>query len=192
MVSPTSLASSNAGDNNKSFFHLTGKVAGTFTAVGVVVVGLVAALLYCCCCGAGRRNDDYSDEENQYSSDEMSMANEKTAPVNDDAKNSSRANTTLTRDNSSKSIMSLFNAVPFASGGSNGTGGSGVGRSLSKKKLNPSKESLQGGDHPMFPILEFDHRLDPTTMFSTTNESKFSFADENDYSRRILHITNPE
>lgn len=147
------------------------------------MLGLTAALFYCCCCGAGRHNDDYSDEENQYSSDELSMANEKAVPAGDTTKSSPKVNT-IQRDNSSKSLKSLFAGV--------GGAGGGVGRSLSKKKLNPSKENNEGGDHPMFPILEFDHRLDPNTMFSTTNESKFSFADENDYSRRILHITNPE
>ena len=44
----------------------------------------------------------------------------------------------------------------------------------------------------MFPITEFDSRLDPNTMFMNNNESKKSFGDENDYSRKILTVANPE
>lgn len=189
--SPTSSSSSSGdGDNNlKSFFDSTGKVAGTFTAVGVVVVGAIAGLLYCCCFGAGRHNDDYSDEENQYSSDEVSVVNEKNSPSGGGIfhSKSSLRSSNLKRDNSSKSIMSIFNPV------TGGAVGSNVARSLSKKKLNPNKESAPDTGGPiMFPISEFDNRLDPETMFQNSNASKFSFADENDYSRRILHVANPE
>ena len=64
-------------------FDDTSKVAGTFSAVGIVVVGIVCGVLYCCCCfGGGRKgkNDDhdgFTDEENQYSSDELSINHEK-------------------------------------------------------------------------------------------------------------------
>lgn len=154
----------------------------------MVVVGALGTLLYCCCFGAGRRNDDYSDEENQYSSDELSVNNEKpvAAGGNFHSKSSLRSSN-LKRDNSSKSILSIFNP------GTGGMGGSAIGRSMSKKKLNPNKESAPDSGGPiMFPILEFDNRLDPLTMFQNSNASKFSFADENDYSRRILHVANPE
>lgn len=192
MASPTTSASeteSSSSNNSKSFFDSTGKVAGTFTAVGVVVVGAVAALLYCCCFGAGRQNDDYSDEENQYSSDELSVNNEKSAAGvagNFQSKLSLR-NSILKRDNSSKSILSMFNPA------TGGLAGSSVGRSMSKKKLNPRKEAGTDNTGPiMFPISEFDGRLDPNSMFENSNTSKFSFADENDYSRRILHVANPD
>lgn len=161
---------STSATTSKSFFDSTAKVAGTFTAVGVVVVACLAALLYCCCFGAGR-HDEFSDEENQYSSDE-SVSNEKAVPAPESAQ--------LKRDNSSKSILLLFNTAPAA----------GIGRSLLKKRLNPSKEPDNGP--MMFPILEFDTCLDPQTMFQSQNESKMSLQDENDYSRRILHIANPE
>lgn len=177
------------GEEQKSFFDSTGKVAGTFTAVGVVVVGALGTLLYCCCFGAGRRNDDYSDEENQYSSDELSVNGEKAAVAGGAQyhSKSSLRSSNLKRDNLSKSILSIFNP------GSNGMAGSHVGRSMSKKKLNPNKEPAPDTGGPiMFPILEFDNRLDPLTMFQNSNASKFSFADENDYSRRILHVANPE
>lgn len=173
--------------SGNSFFDSKGKVAGTFTAVGVVVVAAIAAILYCCCFGAGRHHDDYSDEENQYSSDELSMGNEKTVPVGGLKAPLRSSSAILDRSNSSKSILSFFNAV----GG--GAGGASINRSASKKRLNPRSdlnENMNSG--PMFPILEFDHRLDPQTMFLTNNESKMSLADEQDYSRRILHVANPE
>lgn len=192
--SPSASASASADPNDnqqKSFFDSTGKVAGTFTAVGVVVVGALGTLFYCCCFGAGRRNDDYSDEENQYSSDELSIGGEKPAAagaVNYHSKSSLRSSN-LKRDNLSKSILSIFNPGT----GAGVMAGSHVGRSMSKKKLNPNKELAADTSGPiMFPILEFDTRLDPLTMFQTSNASKFSFADENDYSRRILHVANPE
>lgn len=171
--------------SSSSFFDSTAKVAGTFTAVGVVVVAALSSILYCCCFGGGRHSDDYSDEENQYSSDELSIGNEK-AVGERGLKPSLRASSAnLNRNNLSKSILSLFNLGAAA-------GGAGVSRSTLKKRLNPkgSSNDLSGG--PMFPILEFDHRLDPATMFQTNNESKMSLADEQDYSRRILHIANPE
>jgi len=166
--------------SGSSFFDSKGKVAGTFTAVGVVVVAALSGILYCCCFGAGRHSDDYSDEENQYSSDELSLANDK--PVR--GLKPSLRESVLNRNNLSKSILSLFNVGA-------GTGGASVSRSALKKRLNP-KGSTNDLSGPMFPILEFDHRLDPATMFQTNNESKMSLADEQDYSRRILHIANPE
>lgn len=187
-ASSSSTAAAAAKSTSKSFFDSTGKVAGTFTAVGVVLVGAIAALLYCCCFGAARHGDNYSDEENRYSSDELSIGNEKSAAPRMFGAHSKSSltvlNAVLNRNNLSKSILSLFNPV------AGGAGGAGVGRSLSKKRLNPKNDVDHGGPI-MFPILEFDTRLDPTTMFEN-NQSKVSLADENDYSRRILHITNPE
>ncbi|KAM9916728.1 hypothetical protein OXX59_009795, partial [Metschnikowia pulcherrima] len=43
----------------------------------------------------------------------------------------------------------------------------------------------------MAPITEFDNALDPRAMFAEYNHSKLSLNDENDYSRRIWHVTNP-
>lgn len=176
--------------SGSSFFDSKGKVAGTFTAVGIVVVGLVSALLYCCCCcGGGRRNDDFTDEENQYSSDELSITNEKAAaaaaavPGAYSGTHSKNSSTDLKRNSSSKSILLLFSPALG--------GGGGIGRSQSKKKLNPSKLSPTN-EAFMFPISEFDTRLDPNSMFMNTNASMKTLADEQDYSRRILHITNPE
>lgn len=176
-VTQVASASTSHQAQSKSFFDSAGKVAGTFTAVGVVVVAAVSTLIYCCCFGAGRHSDAYSDEENQYLSDEASVANEKTPRG---LKRSLQGSGILDRNNSSKSILSFFAPA----------GGAAVGRSSLRKKLNPSLTS--GDTGPMFPIHEFDNRLDPATMFQTQNESKMSLADEQDYSRRILHVANPE
>lgn len=84
----TSEAPTSDNENKSAFFSDTGKVAGTFTAVGVVVLGIVSAILYCCCCCTGRRRGgvagvggdrDTSDEENRYSLDydDVDVAHEK-------------------------------------------------------------------------------------------------------------------
>lgn len=194
-ASSSATASSSPSSEDKSsnsFFDSKGKVAGTFTAVGVVVLGLVSGILYCCCCcGGGKHDDDFTDEENQYSSDELSIE-KPTVPAtfyNNQSKNSSpQLSSNLKRNSSSKSILSLFSP----SNNSN----VGVGRTPSKKKLNPLKHirsDLNNNDGGlMFPISEFDTRLDPNSMFLNTNESTKTLGDDLDYSRRMLHITNPE
>jgi len=179
----------NKSKESNSFFDSTGKVAGTFTAVGVVVFGLLLAIGYCCF----KKSHDYADEENQYSSDEYSLNNEKAMmpAVVPGSKNSSTVSSNLKRDNSSKSIFSYFTAA--------NNNNSGVTRSSSRKKLTKhsrndlvqSQDPILGGQL-MFPITEFDSRLDPNTMFMNNNESKKSFGDENDYSRKILTVANPE
>lgn len=187
-----SASPSSEGKTSNSFFDSKGKVAGTFTAVGVVVLGLVSGILYCCCCcGGGKHDDDFTDEENQYSSDELSIE-KPTVPAtfyNNQSKNSSpQLSPNLKRNSSSKSILSLFSPSNNAN--------VGVGRTPSKKKLNPLKHirsDLNNNDGGlMFPISEFDTRLDPNSMFLNTNESTKTLGDDLDYSRRMLHITNPE
>ncbi|OVF07466.1 hypothetical protein A9F13_13g01793 [Clavispora lusitaniae] len=88
----------------------------------------------------------------------------------------SRTSSTLNRNSSAKSMLSFLS--PALVGGADT-------RSPSKKRINPTTTDT---NPPMFPISEFDSRLDPHSMF----EHKVSLSDENDYSRRILHITNPE
>lgn len=189
----TSAASSEVPHNNKSFFDSKGKVAGTFTAVGVVVLGLVLGLIYCCFCVGGRKSDDYSDEEQQYSSDESTKA-----PVlitKNGSGNSINQSTpqSLKRDNSNKSIFSIL-------GKESSMGG--LTRNLSKKKLNSgmkpdSPNPITNEDFDglqMFPITEFesskhDSRLEP--LFTNNNFSSQSLGDNIDYSRK-LKIVNPE
>lgn len=211
VVSGESATSSATSQKSASFFDDTGKVAGTFTAVGVVVAGIFAAILYCCCCGAGRRHNDhdgFSDEENQYSSDELSLDNSKAVAAS--IPNSDSSSLPLRRDNSTKSLMSIFNAVTGGGGATaasapgsagnvlhthNGSNDYGIGRSGSRKKLNPNKnagDQSRTYDGMMFPITEMDPRLDPTTMFLNTNTSKKSLEDDMDYSRKMLKVVNPE
>lgn len=239
-ASATGIATENGGDsenanqntNKSAFFSDKGKVAGTFTAVGVVVLGIASAILYCCCCcgaGAARRRskssndigDEFiSDEENRYSSDE-SVTHEKTVvrPPNAYSKHSSFSS--LKRDNSSKTLFSLFNggadreANNYSFNGHvttmGSTGGAGVNRNLSRKKLmsrrNSTKDSpslggssgglhhsdgsISGGPGVIFPIDELDNRLDFGSMFLNTIDSNKLFGDGNDYSRK-LKITNPD
>lgn len=191
---PSSSTTDSPKTNKNAFFDDKGKVAGTFTAVGIVVVGIVGAMLYCCCCfgGAGGRHNDhdgYSDEENQYSSDELSVNHATVvAPY---SKQSSFS--TLKRDSSSKTLFAYFT-------GDNTNKESGVNRSSSRRKLM-SRRSSQMSSSPnnnpeadggaMFPINEIDSRLDPDTMFLNQNFSNKSLGDNQDYSRK-LKITNPE
>lgn len=199
---PQSSNSADGGDgkdqNKSSFFDDTSKVAGTFSAVGIVVVGIVCGVLYCCCCfGGGRKgkNDDhdgFTDEENQYSSDELSINHEKV--VLPRSKQSSFSS--LNRNNSGKSLFAYFTGDKKSD--------DGVTRSSSRKKLMSRRNStINGHNGPagaqstdgdggiMFPINELDSRLDPDTMFLNHNFSNKSFGDDHDYSRK-LKVTNPE
>lgn len=151
-----------------------------------MAAALVATILYCCCFAAGgAHRDEYSDEENQYSSDGPSFA--KAAAVAGQKSRSSSSHSNLKRSGSSKSILAMFTP-----GLTDGAGSPGVGRSLSRKKLNPKNEPAEGGGPIMAPILEFDDVLDPRAMFEEHNNSALLLNDENDYSRRIWHVTNPE
>jgi hypothetical protein len=184
---------------SNSFFNSPGKVAGTFTAVGVVVVGLVAGVLYCCCVGAacfGRRNDHdrFSNDESSVGSANQEKAyanimsakavNNQSSPqmytssTNDD--NSLESTSPIKRNPSSKSIFNIFNS-----------GDNGIARTASKKKLNTgSKPANELNDIVMFPINEFDVRLNPDTMFLNHNFSNKSLDDDQDYSRK-LRVANP-
>ncbi|CAI5757226.1 unnamed protein product [Candida verbasci] len=177
--SSSSIPTSNS--NKDAFFDDKGKVAGTFTAVGIVVLGLVSGILYCCCCCSTSNNDhdSFTDEENHYSSDELDTINrEKVIIANNNSKNSS-----LKRNNSSKnSLFTYFNKDPSDTG---------INRSQSRKKLMKRENSVIHNDEIMFPINETDSRLDPDTMFLNTNSSYKSFGDDHDYSR-TLKITNPD
>ncbi|EGW32622.1 uncharacterized protein SPAPADRAFT_138656 [Spathaspora passalidarum NRRL Y-27907] len=187
---PTTTSDTDAkekADQNKStFFDDTAKVAGTFTAVGVVVLGLVSGILYCCCAGSrNHHNGDYTDEESQSSGDELSIDHEKQAGTQ-----LSTPSHSVKRNSSHKSVFKLFTGEKDS-----------VNRSSSRKKLmsknspNPNipedANASAGGSIIMFPINEVDARLDPYTMFLNTNLSKQSLGDEKDYSRK-LKIINPE
>lgn len=191
-VASATSSTNRADQNQPSFFDSKGKVAGTFTAVGVVVIAFLATLIYCCCfCGRYHR-DDYSDEENQYSSNKSFVAPEKRPHARGCSDHSKASLTNLhgnmNYSNSSKSILSLPNAT---NAGSGCAGTATVNRSSSKGKLNLRNDNLDLGGPTMFPISKFDNLLDESKIFMNLNQSRPSFADENDYSRRILQVTNP-
>lgn len=179
--SSTGILSSGVNDNvNKnSFFDSKGKVAGTFTAVGIVVVAIIAALLYCFCF-ARRKNtqEEYTDNEKHFSSSEF-------VPIGDDPdtpnsyNGSSDGSHKLRRDNSSKSMLSFLTTSAV----------SPLDRSASKKNKHSKSDSTGSA---MMPISELDSRMDPNTMFLNFNESTKSLDDNQDYSRKILKVTNPE
>lgn len=190
IATPTST-SAPPPSNKSSFFDSTAKVAGTFTAVGVVAVAFAATLIYCCCFAGGQHRDTYSDEENQSSSDESFAAPEKRPPPRSSSEHSKASlmgsNGNIKRNSSSKSVLSLLNLTS----GTGGSNASNIHRSSSKKKLNPRNENIDMGGPIMFPISEFENVLDSSKIFSNSNQSRPSFADETDYSRRILHVANP-
>ncbi|KAG7661186.1 uncharacterized protein J8A68_005301 [[Candida] subhashii] len=167
-------STSNSPEEKSTFFDNKGKVAGTFTAVGIVVAGIVSTILYCCCCRKGGHDDDdgYTDEESQISSD-MSVGNEK------------KVATSIKREDSTKSLFKLFSNEK-----------DGVNRSSSRKKLM-NRRSGSGGSGDsldnviMFPINEVDTRMDPHTMFLNHTYSRNTLDDEVDYSRK-LKVVNPE
>lgn len=146
----------------------------------------------------GGRYATHSDEENEYSSDEASFNNEKGIAIvaaNGTPNGTYAKSEGLTRDSSHKSVFSFFN--------NNGSTPGSVARNPSRKKLLPKSPSSRneathlatnsfGDNDIMIPIAELDHRLEPGTLFTTTNESKKSLGDNIDYSRRILKVTNPE
>ncbi|CAN3368733.1 hypothetical protein DICA3_F19922 [Diutina catenulata] len=172
--------SESAKPQNKGFFDSTGKVAGTFTAVGVVVVALCSLLLWCCCCAGARKSTDdeaYTEEESV-----VSVNDEKAAPptVSDTPSTAAPAYTKHARQNSvSAGLLNMFGGSPSDN----------VNRSSSRKKLvDPA------GDDDIIapPLTQFDHRLDPSTMFLGPNFSEKSLDDDVDYSRRVLRVANPD
>lgn len=188
----TNSPSTSSTSKSASFFDSKGKVAGTFTAVGLVILGLILGILYCCCCVGGARRsggdlDSFTDEENQVSSDELSY-NEKAVPVAiASALAKSPPSSPLNRDNLGKSLLSFFNGAVVSS--------PEVGRSLSKKKLmmdDSASNDAGSRDGIMFPISELDTGFDPQNMFMNNNPSYKSLNDQLDYSRKTLKIANPD
>lgn len=186
-VNSNNDANSNESSSGKSFTDSPGKMAGTFTAVGVVAVALLGGLIFFCI--RRRKNQNvFMDTENQdVSSDEYSMHNEKAAGSSVTSNALGTPTTPSRRNSSNKPILSFFSP----------SSGNGVARSSSRKHLTKhSRNNLNASndvasDQFLFPINEMDTRLDPKTMFLTENDSK-SLGDEHDYSRKILHVTNPE
>lgn len=200
----TSTPTATPTSTSKSFFDSKGKVAGTFTAVGVVIVALIGGIIWCCCFAGGRHGDDndgdgYSDEEKSVTSFSKPIpyikphSNTPTPPLGAPV-------TPLKRSSTGKVLLSKLTSLPAnnnnnnnsaGKGGSDGGGSGLVGRSLSRRKL---KEDFEDDSNKVleniFPILEHDTRLDPMSLFAmqVSNTSKTSFGDDVDYSRKLKVI----
>lgn len=201
--STTPSASATPTPQSKSFFDSTGKVAGTFTAVAVVIVALVAGIIYCCCFAGGRHDDDddgYTDEEKSINSFTKPVtyagkqdSKSTTPPTQTSVSSTPPTGRSLRRSNTGKAILSKLTSSPSTNqSGAAAAAGSGlVGRSLSRRKL---KEEYEHDNNKVleniFPILEHDMRLDPTSLFTMheSNNSGLSFGDDVDYSRKLKVI----
>jgi cell wall integrity and stress response component len=146
------------GSVTSSFWDSTGKVAGVFVVVGVIVFLLGIAIL-CMCRTRKRRKDEEKSEQ-------------------------------LPRP-----IRQISAGQP-------------VSRSASLLQLLGRREKSRHDDRPMpatdgnrdisrsptnLPIPAVDQRLDPQSMMMIRfedNDSRVSFRDEDDYSRRVWRVTN--
>lgn len=115
---------------SKGFFQSPGKVAGTFTVVGLVVLAIISALLYFFCFKT-------------------------------------------TKDNESSISNQSLNEEKFG---------------IAPPPVPSIKEDKEEGEGEMFDFL--DQRLDPTQVFNYQNGSRASLADDMDYTRRVLRVTN--
>lgn len=172
----------------KGFFDLAGKVAGTFTAVGVVVVALAALLLWCCCC-AGRRSvaddDDYTDEDHLVVEPEKAatQVNYLNTPLSvPPAYSKSNVTTTQQQVRRLPSFSGMLGLM-----GANTSNDKEMIRSQSRKKLIPSEDEII-----VPPAPQLDLRLDPLTMFLSQNLLQKLLDDDVDYSRRVLRVANPD
>lgn len=172
--------------DHKSFFDSAGKVAGTFTAVGVVVLGLGALLLWCCCCHrrSPTDDDDYTDEERSvHSEQEFTKGGLGTfglVPPPSYSKNNAVTSQQTVRSNSFSGMLLMFT-------GDNDQ----VIRSQSRKKLMPTSDN-EDDEILAPPQPNLDSRLDPLTMFLGQNFLQKLLNDDVDYSRRVLRVANPD
>lgn len=201
--------------NKSSFWDDKGKVAGTFTAVAIVIVAIISGLLWFCCIAGGfaaRKNNEDSDRYSDEEASINSFADEKQKALaaafaaggstlrvsssnssgdtpmvippaysNQRINNETANNSPIKRNSSSKSMFNLFSSE----------NGGGVDRSSSKKKADDGimlNTDIEKGS--MFPITEFDNRLNPSTLFLNQNVSAKSLNDNQDYSR-ALRVANP-
>jgi hypothetical protein len=160
---PSATSSSSSGDsdldsdnNNKSsgFFDSPGKVAGTFVAVGVVVLAIVGTLLYFFC--FKKRSDDDDDD------DSMDLEN----------------------SNSSATNHEKFGPIPPISAASP------TDPNYSNHDTSLINKTMTDENGENFDFVEVDQRLDPSQVFNWQNGSRASLADDMDYTRRVLRVTN--
>ena len=154
------------GQSQNGFWSSTGKVAGTFTVVGVIIAALIGAaiLLFI------RKRNKHRGSMTINSIDEDAPTSSNGAPYMVDRR---RSNLTLATTN---------------------MGGLTRGSSHDKSPNEKTPGSLsRRGSIPM----NHDQRLNPAALFNTnhpngSHASVASFRDDQDYSRPVLHVRNPD
>ena len=145
-------------DQSTSFWDSTGKVAGVFVAVGVVIAILAMALIWMCRTKRRRSDEEKSESVSATQPTAGQMAG--TQPVS----------------RSASSLLLL---------------GRTYDRSHQDEIVSPtSVGSLRSPTDLVVPVV--DQRLDPQSMMIRfdDNDSRTSFRDEEDYSRRVWRVTN--
>ena len=161
----SSLASNNA---DSSFFSSPGKVAGTFVAVGLVLLAIIGGLLWFFC--VRRRKSD--EEKGGYGR-------------NDSPTSTVDGTASLAGHSRSGSNARLFGAVGNEKLQRGGTTSTKAGRGAPSPIQWPNGETTD--------VVPVDQRMDPRPMLMRfdSNYSRHSLRDEEDYSRRVLTVTNP-
>lgn len=166
-LSPTNLSKTDDGDK-KGFWDSPGKVAGTFVAVGVVVVLLLLLLLWFFFIRPKKQQKDF---EEQYNEAVFSPRKPE-------------------HSSGSDSINYGGNRSSSGSQGFVYADEKGIFEPTLKSK-RPSFDDDSLDFTPKQPVI-MDQRLDPNQIFSEIchNNSKFSLADDIDYSRKVLRVIN--
>jgi hypothetical protein len=187
----------NDNDNNKdsSFFDSKGRVAGVFTAVGIIALLLILAILWLLCFRKGKGNRDHDDDD-----EEMVI------PADSDNTDSGVGRTgTYTipplpaKYRSSGSISPVSNGkFVIDEGELSSAEGTVVNEKHSNVKTHSRNLSALSTDYGT-PIIDkkgdstyVDQRLDvhPFTKFDEEGDI-LSLGDHQDYSRKVLKVTNP-
>ena len=147
-----------AMDLSSSFWDSTGKVAGVFVPVGLVIAILAMAIFWMCRSRKNRKDEEKPEEPPQIIVREMSGSQ------------------SVSR---SASLLQL------------------LGRRERNRKEEPTSPASNGNNRLsktptdlVVPVV--DQRLDPQSMMIRfdDNDSRTSFRDEEDYSRRVWRVTN--
>lgn len=160
------IGASESLKSSNGFFDSPGKVAGTFVAVGLVVLALLLALLWFCC---RRRRQRRSDSANRAAA--AAGLNRKTSSTST-VENQSAFSDARSRTESASGLLGARGEKP-------------VGR-VSPNALNWPIETGE--------IVPIDQRMNPKPMLMRfdSNYSRHSLRDDEDYSRRVLTVANPE
>jgi cell wall integrity and stress response component len=145
-----------------SFWESTGKVAGVFVVVGIVIAALIIAIIWMCRSKRGKRDVEKSE-------DVPPMANRRTSGTQPVSRSTSLLQLLGRRDRD---------------------------KSRSDEAVTPTSNGTQRlsrtGTDLALPVPAVDQRLDPQSMMIRfdDNDSRTSFRDEEDYSRRVWRVTN--